>query len=703
MNEVDSFPDKIIRYLFYFLLAVVPLIFFTTLTQNPFYIQIILLQVTAALILAIYLLKFAFSREFKILNTPLDVPLVFLMIVCALSVVISIIRHQNTPLAVFLMGMDNIIFLILNWLAIFYLTVYTLNKTAYIKKALMFLLIVAGLASLYGILQYFKIEPIWPQAVDPFGGRCVSTFGNPNFLASFLVLLLPLSLTGMLAAQKRYLKLFLFIISTLMLTALMCTSTRSAWIGLVAALIVIWWFLFLKVKDKKTIFRHLVYLALIGAISLTVVSNAPGKKVIGERAISTVIIEKSGTSSSQRFLIWTAVKDMFLDSPLIGTGWGTLELFYPSYQGKYLKMAKYAPLKTHANRAHNEILQFAAEVGLIGLGMAVWLLVVFIRYTFRLLKKSAPDKEIQYIILGLFSGITGMLVDNLFNVSLHFASPAMVFWVNAGIIISLGNIIEPYPAVVISSETVKAKYLPLLKSLVTLLMLLILGWISWLNVNKFEAAVRYFNGLKYSKGEKVDLNRAAREMEESYKLYPFDVNTDYELGNIYFCQGRLDKAAELYERAKLINFGYAEIYYNLGNTYARQGENEKAVYNLEQALQIDPNYVDVYQALGEIYIKANNWDKAKDVYGKIVSLNPLLPAAHLYLGNIYFSLGRMPEAIAEYKKVIELNPANAGAYKNLGYAYLKMNKKEEARKYLKKGLELGQPDKITGDVLKTIE
>jgi hypothetical protein len=48
------------------------------------------------------------------------------------------------------------------------------------------------MSAAYGVLQYFGYDPVWGRTINPFAGRPVSTYGNPNFLSSVLVLLLPL-------------------------------------------------------------------------------------------------------------------------------------------------------------------------------------------------------------------------------------------------------------------------------------------------------------------------------------------------------------------------------------------------------------------------------------------------------------------------------------------------------------------------------
>src|SRR4029077_17840560 len=97
---------------------------------------------------------------------------------------------------------------------------------------------VSVFASLYGICQYFGTEWFWPHNLNPYGSRPVSTFGNPNFMSSFLVMVLPVAIadycfkiTGLARAP-----LFAVIITTT--SALLATLTRSSWAGAFIAVMV---------------------------------------------------------------------------------------------------------------------------------------------------------------------------------------------------------------------------------------------------------------------------------------------------------------------------------------------------------------------------------------------------------------------------------------------------------------------------------
>ena len=64
------------------------------------------------------------------------------------------------------------------------------RKDFLIKIASPALIVSASLASLYGICQFFGFDFLaWPES--PLLSRIFSTFGQPNFLAGFLILIIP--------------------------------------------------------------------------------------------------------------------------------------------------------------------------------------------------------------------------------------------------------------------------------------------------------------------------------------------------------------------------------------------------------------------------------------------------------------------------------------------------------------------------------
>src|SRR5262249_49489972 len=89
--------------------------------------------------------------------------------------------------------------------------------------------------------------------------------------------------------------------------------------------------------------------------------------------ITTVRAHKPYGSWDQRRMVWSCAWDMGKERPLVGKGWGFFELFYPFYQGWYLSDRVFRGFRTHANNAHNVILEIWSQTGTVGLG--IWLLI----------------------------------------------------------------------------------------------------------------------------------------------------------------------------------------------------------------------------------------------------------------------------------------------------------------------------------------
>ena len=87
------------------------------------------------------------------------------------------------------------------------------------------------LVALIGIGQYFGIDPL----IVPTAGHPGSTFGYRNYVATYLVISIPV-VTGFALFEKSPFRASTMALSTtLMLLLLLYTRTRGAWLGLAAA------------------------------------------------------------------------------------------------------------------------------------------------------------------------------------------------------------------------------------------------------------------------------------------------------------------------------------------------------------------------------------------------------------------------------------------------------------------------------------
>ena len=600
--KYEQVPPK----LFLALLTLTPLVFLVEHFKNPFLIQGVLLETGVALLALAGLVRLA-TRGLTLRATPLDRFWLGWVVAAVLSLVNAALSDPLHVKAIIVNGADNLLFLIVNCALVFYLAMSYSRNNYFIKAALNIILAVAGIASLYGLLQYFGIELFWPQQVVYFQGRMVSTFGNPAFLASFLVLAIPLGIVRFLLAANNNQRLGWLALLLVAVMALIASSARSGWLGALVALAVLFVYL-LKTGSRRHAKKILQVMALVLIVASVAVTFSGQKKLLALRASLNPV--GAGTSLHQRFLIWSCATEMFIRHPVVGQGWGLFELFYPSYQGKYLQNQAIAPFRTHANHAHNEIMNIAAELGLAGLLLGIYFLNVFFRRAKNILRSDISEDN-RIMAIGLLAGLLGMIADSLFNVALHITAPAMFFWLAVGLLFSLSG--EPREETSLNSLGWRAGAI---LAIPVVLMLVVY------NACRLTAAAKFFDGTKLiSTAENLAPEKAAartdllsagvKKLEQSYRWFPWDKETAYELAGGYYRQRRMPEAVEMYREAADLNFGYDEMYYMLGMSELELGRLPEAAEALGKAYDLNPNSTAIREGILRLQAVSGQQKKPK--------------------------------------------------------------------------------------------
>ncbi len=517
------------------------------------------------------------------------------------------------------------------------------------------------LASLYGVCQYFNYEPVWSSVLNPYGGRAVSTFGNPNFLSTYNAALMPSALALFLVEKsgaRRCLYALLFVVLE---AALLATLTRSSWGGAAVGVATLGLSARMRARLKDQprgaglLFGLVLVLALAWPSSTITSGYTP--TVVGRLTEMWAIAKRDGFYSPwhQRVLIWTSAWMMGNEAPLLGKGGGLFELFYPFYQGSLLHAdAFYHNMRTHANNSHNEILEVFAQTGVLGLGAFLWLWATFFKTSWKWLQTKAGEDPIW---LGAVAGVATVLADNLLNVSLHFAVPAFLFWWLAGTAMGrgakgggvIGTWVLPLPARRAAAAALACAGLSAV----------------WWQVRVWEREAWYFAGFKEIRQE--NMPAATRALERSRSWGPPEVNAIYELGNAYARTGQAAKAIEAYEGALKANVGYDEIYLNLGTVYASQGRSGKEVDYFEMGWALNPLSKPLINSLSSFYL-------SEPMKHKVAAKALLTEATRIFPenGNYWNNLGylmaidkRWPEAEAAYTRAVETDPEAPRLEQNL--------------------------------------
>ncbi len=656
--------SRLINLLFYSIIIISPLLFFTDLTRNPYYFQIVYAQAGIVIIWIIILLKQ--KGKIEHLSNPFE-PIMFSFYTFAvLSWIISMFfldHHYHIPelindslkvykknylfMSMFNEGFKKLIFTITNVLLVYLFATNYVNKKN-LDKIYYTFFIVGFLASIYGIFQYFGIEFIWPKILNPFGGRCVSTFGNPNFLSSFLILLFPLMFAKYLL-DKNTVVMFIFML--VYFFALLCTLTRSSWLGLLFSLV--YFCLIIFISDKQLILKNKNKLFIIFVTLLIIFFIWPSSPVGSNQSPTGRILEISKVKETysplhQRFLIWICGLDMVKEKFFTGKGWGLYELFYPFYQGKYLFIHKLS-FRTHANNAHNEIIEVWAQTGTIGVGIYLLFIITIFIYAHKLFKYE-KDISNKFTILALSSSILGMLVDNLLNVTIHFCIPAFLYFFNIGVLPTF-------------DPTRKKKEIRIPKTINILLIGIGIFIILRLLFN-FLGEINYFKGFKYSK--RNELQQALYYLSKANKFQKYEVNNNYELANTYARLKMLKEAVYYYYEALASNCGYDEIHFNLATVYSQQGKLEEAKLHYTQSLFINPLSKEAYMALGSLLLNDidKNLDSAIKLFEQATKVYPDDKDFLNNLGYLYIKAGLEQKALECYKKALQIDPNFEHAKRN---------------------------------------
>jgi O-antigen ligase len=289
-------------------------------------------------------------------------------------------------------------------------------------------LMVASTANgLVGIYQYLGGSGSLHLVVNQHFFRAFGTFGQPNPFGGFMGITIPLTaamLVANLSIIKNYLAfkykpLKVVILSTLlitlalvlMLTAIVMSWSRGAWLGILIA------FAMMAIAAPRNVWKGVGLGALmLGLVGLLWISDLIPASV-AERVSSSadeffsiqdvrgIQINPTNYAVVERLAHWQAALNMSRANPWLGVGFG-------NYEGEYQNFRLINWLEP-LGHAHNYYLNILAELGLIGL--LVYSKVWFILFTKSWQARLHPDPLARAIAIGILGTWTYFSVHSLFD------------------------------------------------------------------------------------------------------------------------------------------------------------------------------------------------------------------------------------------------------------------------------------------------
>ncbi len=340
--------------------------------------------------------------------TPVDVPILLFL---AVVVFLFLVRSPQPGVA-----LEGARVYVEYMLWFFVASNLLLNKRQ--ARLLVNLLVALGtLIALHGVYQYIigvEIPSTWLDAAE--GGvrtRVFSILSSPNVLGSFLVLLIPVTVSQLLSAVTRLQRYYYTACLVPMALSLIFTYSRGAWLAMAGAFVV-----------YGLIYNWRILLGL-GAFIYAAPKLIPGISSRISYMLSPAYLLSSAKAG--RVARWGKAIEKLQNNPLFGEGFGR-------YGGAVAD--RYIP---SSNYVDNFYLKTAAESGIIGLAAFVWLLVSGMRCVLNSYRRLT-DRYLKGLAGGLFAGLMGILLHNGVENIFEVPTMAVYFWLLLGVAAALPHL-----------------------------------------------------------------------------------------------------------------------------------------------------------------------------------------------------------------------------------------------------------------------
>jgi len=689
--------NNIIEAVWLLIVFFVPLYFQQSLS-NAFEVpKNILFQSLTELMLFLFLMKIVliggftklndFSRKIKFL-----IPGAFLLIVFGISTIFS------RALWFSFWGSWERRMGYLSWLHFFVffgILLLSIHDYRQLKRLFVVILSSAFLVCVYGIMQSTGLDP-WDWNMDA-RLRIFSSIGQPNFLGSWLLLVLPLAcyfltknLKKILSSTRRHpiknnIVFFInFILVCLLPINLYLTQSRGAWIGLIFMLVFIP-SIFLFVKNKKLFFIPILTLLIfISVIFYFNYRTAEGLTYnsfsVFSRAQSLANLEEAG---KYRLMHWQASAELIRQHPFIGIGIANQRFNFPKYYRP--EFTVYEAPNTFLDYAHNDVLDVLLTSGLLGLVAYLFFIFIFfgsgLRFFFDKKYMTPEIQEQRFLVLCLLGGLFGYLVSIQF--SFHVMATLLYFWLFAAIILVLSvNLLNRE-----STKEKEQKSVNYFKVALITVVFTILAFCFWqanltlylANCHFFQARLAKSEGdwLKMIEEDKKAINYQPANpyyyQEAAFNLYFASYYIDNPGQKVAWLDQGIDYMNKIPERERPIEaiIWLPWLESAKANLTRASSDFEKAEKSFVVAVDFTPGNALVRRYWCDLKIYEQDWLAAKEKCEAAISLYPDINHPHMNIEH-------------QQDVVSELSPI----YLNLADIYEKLNQPEKSLKYYQQALRL---------------
>jgi O-antigen ligase/DNA-binding SARP family transcriptional activator len=458
-----------------------------------------------------------------------------------------------------------------------------------------------------------------------------STFGNPTYLAEFLVLVVPLSFILWVASRgkPRHSRLMAAMTFLLAGTAMVATFSKGAMLGVLGAGVMLLYLLGQgrdevippRWKRSSRIGARLLLGITIALLGIVFYLSASGPPIL-KMAFSTV---------RNRAIVYEATFGLIADHPLWGVSPGNFTIHFPEYLEGSLA-AEHGWMESIEDKvmehAHCELLEISADLGLVGLLLFLAFLGAGISWCVRVFCSSESHGE-RWILAGLVTGVVGGLFENLTSVSLRWMPSAWMFWAFVGASMGMAVRIAGKEAAPLSGQRGNQALLPLsVRGGVVLAAAWLVTFLFVPSARRFAADWHFVDG---KTAILLKRENPENEFHRALELDPCHEQAHYLLGGCYYNAGLYEKAIEEFEKVRDLRGYVVVLAENMATSYLKMSSLYEKDFQRQEAVL-----------------------KAIDLYEDSLRRHPTFPRLEDYLARAYHRIGLEHLEQEHRRKAIEL-------------------------------------------------
>lgn len=175
-----------------------------------------------------------------------------------------------------------------------------------------------------------------------------------------------------------------------------------------------------------------------------------------------------------------------------------------------------------------------------------------------------------------------------------------------------------------------------------------------------------------------ELDRAVKQLADFVATHPSANEAARFLGDLYYRQGRFDKAEEVYQQLLARNPHDKQTHNRLGVVYATENKIDAAIVQFQDAL---PG-TDSIRDLVMLHVRKGDLADYESQMVRAGKQDPSDADIQEELGEIFETIHRPNEAITYFRHALDADPRSIAALNGVGMSYLDLHDHTTALEYL---------------------